>query len=40
MHVGDQLFGPLAERFNLFGLIQVLQERLVVRVVLELLNHF
>ena len=38
-HVGDQLLRPFAERINLFGLIQVLQERLLVRVILELLNQ-
>ena len=37
-HIGDQLLQPFAER-NLFGLIQVLQEKLLVRVTLELLNQ-
>ena len=37
--VGDQLLRLFAERFNLFGLIQVLQERLLVRMILELLNQ-
>ena len=34
--VGDQLLRPLAERINLFGLVQDLQERILVRVILEL----
>ena len=38
-HVGDQLLRLFAELMNLFGLIQVLQERLLVRVILELLNQ-
>ena len=38
-HVGDQLLRLFAKRINLFGLIQVLQEKLLVRVVLELLNQ-
>ena len=38
-HVGDQLLRLFAERTNLFGLIQVLQERLLARVILELLNQ-
>ena len=37
--VGDQLLRLFAERISLFGLIQVLQERLLVRVVLERLNQ-
>ena len=37
-HVGDQLLRPFAERINLFGLVQVLHEKLLVRVILELLN--
>ena len=36
-HVGDQLLRFFAERISLFGLNQVLQERLLVRVILELL---
>ena len=38
-HVGNQLLRPLAERIYLFGLFHVLQERLLVRVILELLNQ-
>ena len=38
-HVGDQLHQLFAERMTLFGLIQVLQERLLLRVILELLNQ-
>ena len=37
--VGDQLLRPFAERINLFGLIQVLQEKLLVRVAFDLLNQ-
>ena len=38
-HVGDQLLRLFAERIDLFSLIQVLQEKLFVRVFLELLNE-
>ena len=38
-HVGDQLLRPFAERVNLFGLIQVLQEKLLVQMILKLLNQ-
>ena len=38
-HVGDQLLRLLVERVNLFGLLQVLQEKNLVRVTLELLNQ-
>ena len=38
-HVGDQLLRPLAESIYFMGLFQVLQERLLVRVNLELLNQ-
>ena len=38
-HVGDQLLRLFAERVNLLSLIQVLQEELLVRVILELLNQ-
>ena len=38
-HVGDQLFRLFAELVNLSRLIQDLQERLRVRVILELLNQ-
>ena len=38
-HVGDQLLRLFAELINLHRLFQVLQERLLVRVILELLNQ-
>ena len=38
-HVGDQLLLLFAEFINFFSLIQVQQERLLVRVALELLNQ-
>ena len=39
VHVGDQLLRLVAEFVYLFGLIQVLLERLLFRVALELLNQ-
>ena len=39
-HVGDQLLRPLAERIYFISLIQVLQERLLVRVILETAEQF
>ena len=39
-HVGDQLLRLFAERINLFGLVQVLQEKLIVREILELFDFF
>ena len=39
VHVGDQLLRLFAELINFFDLIQVLQEKLLVRLVLELLNQ-
>ena len=39
VHVGDQLLRFLAEHVNFVRLFQVLQERLLVRVTLELLNQ-
>ena len=38
-HVGGQLLRLFVECFNLFGLLQVLQEKILVRVTLELLNQ-
>ena len=38
VHFGDQLPRLFAELINFFSLVQVLQERLLVRVALELLN--
>ena len=37
--VGNQLLRFFAECINFFGLFQVLQEKLLVRVILELLNQ-
>ena len=39
VHIGDQLLRLFAEFINFFSLVQVLQERLLVRVALELLNQ-
>ena len=39
IHVGDQLLRLFAEHINLFGLIQVLHEKFLVRVTIELLNQ-
>ena len=39
VHVGDQVLRHFAELVQLVDLFQVLQERLLVRVVLELLNQ-
>ena len=38
-HVGDQLLRLIAERIDFLCLIQVLQEKLLVRVIFELLNQ-
>ena len=38
-HVGDQLLRLFAELVNFFSRLQVLQERILVRVILELLNQ-
>ena len=38
-HVGNQLLRLFAECINFFGHIQVLQEKLLVRVILALLNQ-